>query len=523
MKSKKLIPIIGLVFVLLAAAAYTVFVVPLKEQVVPEYTEAAVVSGNMKIGITESGYLEYEVQNITYELDLNIEADSEEEDTEEEVQRYLVIEEVYAAQGQLVQEGEPLLKFSEESIQQVRKSLIGALADTKVEYNEAEGEYRLAVLEAENNVEIQQANAKYAKEVYSTTIGAIEDEIASLNVEINHYSALTGELQEAVTEAAQEYQEAQDVYVEKQEAYNAQGIEHLENYLALRDIYENAKSTMERADSALEQARKRLEDNTKQIEEANRQLELLNAYKKIQKLEAQQEYEETLLSGENVQYSFEATMESLAEDLEEAKEEKELLEEKLADFEALVGEDGILYAPHRGRIAEVFYSAGDTLERTGNLFSYILEEDMSISVDVTQEDVVALTVGDVVNIEFAAYEGETYTGTIYSIDTTATSEDTPTISYRVVVKVEGTLEKLYGGMSADITFITETRENTLYITRKALVEENGKNYVWVNGATGEKELQEVTVGVRNESSVEILSGLKVGDRIFIVTYTKASK
>ena len=80
MKIKKLIPIILIALVLLVAASYTVFIVPLKEKEVPEYTEVAVVRGTMQIGITESGYLEYEIKNINYDLDLNIEVDDEEED-----------------------------------------------------------------------------------------------------------------------------------------------------------------------------------------------------------------------------------------------------------------------------------------------------------------------------------------------------------------------------------------------------------------------------------------------------------
>lgn len=523
MKIKRLLPIVLVAVILLSAAAYTVFIVPLKEKDIPRYTEAAVIRGDMKIGITESGYLEYEVHSINYDLDLNMEADDQEEDSDEEVQKYLTIQEVYVAQGQQVQEGAPLLKFSEESITQVRRSLENALAEKRVEYNEAENEYRLAALEAENSLQMQQTAAKYAENIYQASSSAIDDEITILQLQIQHDTEQTAELEEAVTETAEEYQEAKATYEEKLVAYEATGLENTANYLAMRNIYESARSAYERALSALEQAQSQLEDNTAQIAEAREQLSWLSAKKRIQKLEAEQEYEETIISGENAVYSYEATLENLAEDLKAAQEDKKALEEKLADFEALVGKEGILYAPKTGRIAEVFYRAGDTLERAGSLFSYITAEDMTLSVDVTQEDVVNLAVGDRVSIEFAAYEGQEYTGIIDSIDTTATSEDTPTISYTVVVGVEGTLEKLFGGMSADITFITDTRENTLYITRKALVEENGKTWVYVNNHLGEKELREVTTGVSSESSVEILSGLEEGDRIFIVTYVKASQ
>ena len=52
---------------------------------------------------------------------------------------------------------------------------------------------------------------------------------------------------------------------------------------------------------------------------------------------------------------------------------------------------------------------------------------MRISVDVTQEDIVDLQVGDAVDITFTAYPEDTYTGSILSINTTATSDYSNTV------------------------------------------------------------------------------------------------
>lgn len=518
MKKKKIILLLSALAVLVAAASYTVFIVPLLEKDVPEYIESTITRGDLIVGITESGYLSYDVHTIDYDLDLSAilqDDDSEETEKEEETIKYLQIEEVYAVQGQMVQEGDALIKFSEESVENVRRMLKSALADAKVEYNEAESEYRLAVLEAENDLEQQQSAAKYADTIYNAATDSIEDQITYLQLQIVRCQEQVTELQDNVTEAQADYEEAKATYEETKEFYNATSVDNFENYQQVETIYERAKSTYERAKSTWEQALTQLESNRELLTESQIELEALNAKKKIDTLTAKQEYEETVLSGNNATYSYEATVESLKEDLKEAEEDKKILEEKLAEFEALVGEDGILYAPDSGRISEASYDAGDTLERTGTLFGYIMEKDMTVSVDVTQEDIVDLTVGDQVSIDFTAYEGEEFTGTIYSIDTTATSVDTPTISYTVVINVQGTLDKLFGGMSADITFVKERSNDTLYISRKALVEKNDKKYVWVESALGIKELREVTIGIRNESSVEILSGLEEDDKIYV--------
>jgi HlyD family secretion protein len=153
----------------------------------------------------------------------------------------------------------------------------------------------------------------------------------------------------------------------------------------------------------------------------------------------------------------------------------------------------------------------------GVLVSYAQPEDMTISVDVVQEDVVVLAVGDPVEIAFTAYEGETYSGTILSIDTTATAAGSNTVSYSVVIGVEGDTTPLYGGMVADVTFVTEQKEDVLYVSRQAIVTENGKDYVYRKTSSGGKQLTEVETGSSNGVSVEILSGLSEGDTIYIAS------
>jgi len=196
---------------------------------------------------------------------------------------------------------------------------------------------------------------------------------------------------------------------------------------------------------------------------------------------------------------------------------KEKREEQLQAFEDFVGSDGILYATEDGVITEVSYEAGDRLTTTGALFSYATSDDMRISVDVTQEDIVDLQVGDAVDITFTAYPEDSYTGSILSINTTATSDYSNTVSYTVEISVEGELEQLYGGMTADVIFVTEEKEDVLYVSRKAIVEENGKTYVYRKTALGGRELAEVETGITNGVDIEILSGLEEGDTIYLAS------
>ena len=87
----------------------------------------------------------------------------------------------------------------------------------------------------------------------------------------------------------------------------------------------------------------------------------------------------------------------------------------------------------------------------------------------------------------------------------------------MVIAVEGDTTLLYGGMTADIIFVTEQKEEILYISKKAIVEKDGKTYVYQKNMLGSMELQEVQTGIDNGVDVEIISGLEEGDTIYLAS------
>ncbi len=182
--------------------------------------------------------------------------------------------------------------------------------------------------------------------------------------------------------------------------------------------------------------------------------------------------------------------------------------------------DGTVLAAESGIVTEVGYEAGDSLMNAGTLIAFAKADEMTVSVDVSQEDVVAMKVGDTVEISFSAYEGETYQGVIESITTTATSRNSATISYPVVVSIQGDTTLLYSGMTADVTFVTEEAENVCYVLRKAVVSEDGKSQLYIKSGDA-YVLTPVTTGFQNSEYIEIKTdnqnGINVGDKYYIRT------
>ena len=520
-KKTKLIMIAAGAAALVMAAGYTVFIAPRLEQDTWVYKEDTVQRGTLTVGVTESGSLEYGITSVLYDLDLTVTAsdddDDDDDDSEETIQKYLKIETMNVVSGQRVQAGDALVTFTQDSVADVRKLLNSALIDARSDYNEAKAEYELSALEAGTDYEILKIQEKYAATIYKAADSSISDSIASMEIELTKCNNQTADLQEAVTEAQEDYAEALETYEAAKETMSLTGTGNVPNYLVIQTEYQNAQTQYQNAQRALEQAQKKVKENEEQIASLTSQIAAARAKYEIDKLDTLQSYRESVLNGENAQIAYNAQLESLKEDLAEAEEEKAQIEEQLEAFEAFVGEDGILYADEEGIITQVQYEDGDTLEQNGIILAYATPDDMTITVDMTQEDVVALTVGDTVEIAFTAYPDDIYEGTILSIDTTATSRNSSTISYQVVIGVGGDTTALYGGMTADITFVTEEKEDVCYVSRKAIVEQDGKTYVYVKEGLSGRELKQVETGISNGIYIEIVSGLEEGDTIYIAS------
>ena len=517
-KQKKLILAGIALLLLILAASYTVFIAPLLQKEQWIYKEETVERGTLKVGVTESGSLEYNTKSIDYDLDLDVSEDDEDSDDDEDtVQKYLKIEEVYAASGQRVTEGQELLKFTEDSVEAVRALLKNAVVEAQADYAEAESTYELSLLEAQTDYDTQKISASYAASIRNTSGTSVTNNVASLQVQLEQKKANKASLQEKLAEAQEDYQDALETYEAAKEGYEDAGMDNTVNFMVIQNGYLSAKSKYQQAKSALTLAETAVTDNESAIVDLENQLTAARAKQNIDRLDTEETYQEAVITGQNAETTYNAAVEDLKETLQEAEETKEKREEQLQAFEDFVGSDGILYATEDGVITEVSYEAGDRLTTTGALFSYATSDDMRISVDVTQEDIVDLQVGDAVDITFTAYPEDSYTGSILSINTTATSDYSNTVSYTVEISMEGELEQLYGGMTADVIFVTEEKEDVLYVSRKAIVEENGKTYVYRKTALGGRELAEVETGITNGVDIEILSGLEEGDTIYLAS------
>lgn len=228
-----------------------------------------------------------------------------------------------------------------------------------------------------------------------------------------------------------------------------------------------------------------------------------------------------------------------------------------------------IYAPADGTISLLSVELGErvlgTQQMTGTEILRVANlNNMEVEVDVNENDIVKVSIGDEAEIEVDAYLKKKFKGEVTSISnaaSTAMSADQVT-NFKVKVRInkESYLDLLEGkpanyspfrpGMTATVDIITTKRENVIAVPISAIVikedttsvkkdilaeleKEDQKDKgtykpdekfecVYVN-VNGKAKLRVIKTGIQDESKIEILSGLKKGEEIITGPYTLVTK
>lgn len=512
-----------IVFVLLTASCYTLFIKPNLSQETYVYKEETVERGDLILGIMESGSVTLRESSILYELDLDTEDDSEEEDDddsdeeEEESIQYLEIESIYAVSGQRIKEEDALFQLTEKSVKAVRRKLSAAQMQAQIVLSEAQTDYHISLLSAKSSYRSSVTTSTRASADYQAALSRNKESVSGLEAEIKVLQLEIKNAQEMLADEdfLESYNDAKTACTQAKNKYEETDLHNSTAYTSNLSAYQNAKNTVELIEEEIEGYQDTITNNQAEIEKINLKIEKVKANQAVAGQEARNQYDSAVLEGELAEDIYNYTVDSLGDKVESAQTDYDEITEKITAFEAFVGEDNIVYADGDGLVTSVAYSEGDDLITTGAMLTYVKEDEYIVSIDVSEEDVAAIKVGDSVDLVLTAYPELTYEGTIISITTSATTEYASTISYPVTIQVEGDTTLLYGGMTADVTFITDSVSDVLYVSRKAVFEENGVSYVYRQTKSGGMEKTEVKTGFSDTANIEIVSGLEEGDIVYI--------
>ncbi len=516
-KTKKTAALLSAVIaVVIAAACYTLFIKPTRNTPQWKYDVYTVQKGTLKNGVTESGTVELGITSQVYDLDVSTESDDDGDD-EEEKETYLKVEKVYAVVGQRVQEGDKVYQFTKDSINSVRKALTYEKTQAQLALASAQTEYEIGVLEAELSRTETLLDTSLAQTSYDTAIARLSNNLSAKSLEIQQLLKDIYKMQCDLTDEdyLDEKSDIMEAYEDAIDAVEDASEDFVTNRVDAAQALQSAKSSYDRFFEQFDETNQQIQDNIDRIYEIEEEIVYNQQLLEKELLKANQELEISNISGAIADVKYQSSLTGYENALSKAQRTLEEAQEKLDAFEAFVG-DGTVCAEGSGIVTEIGYEEGDYLKNTGTLIAFAKAEEMTVSVDVSQEDVVDIKVGDTVELSMSAYEGEIYEGVVASITTTATSRNAATISYPVVISILGDTSKLYGGMTADVKFVTQEVQDVTYVLRKAVVTENGKSCLYVKSGA-DYTLVPIMTGFNNGEYVEVLEGICEGEEYYLKT------
>lgn len=470
----------------------------------------------------------------------------------------LEVEEIYVSASDSVEEGDPILKVTDTSYNAVKTYLEQAVTSADLALQQAEINRTLTKTTADSDYKTNSSQAELAKEVYNNTLTKLanavtsakreltnaQDSIADLKKAINNDTYYTDYDIKALKKAVTTKQKEVDTLTAKVEnlssASSSSSVDDADeksensNTSTKLDTYKtqlqqaeqelsSAKQAYEQAyekyQAALEQAKSELEKLENQLPNLTLSYNEAVTNQKKGKLEAQATLDAALVTANNASTLYEIDLDGIDNDVTTATETLETAKAQLDNFNELVV-DGKIVANCSGLVTDIGYSVGDAITSSTAIATIADATSVTITVSVDQEDIASITVNDEVNVSFTAYSDVTYKGVVTSISTTASSDNSSTVTYPVVVTLTGDVSSIYSGMSADVTFITKEMEDVLYISNKCIINEGTKSYVKVKDTDGTIRKVEVTTGFSDGNNVEILSGISEGDTVLIESQVK---
>ncbi len=225
-----------------------------------------------------------------------------------------------------------------------------------------------------------------------------------------------------------------------------------------------------------------------------------------------------------------------------------------------------IYAPADGTISMLNVELGErvlgTQQMTGTEILRVANlNNMEVEVDVNENDIVKINIGDETKIQVDAYLKKEFKGIVTSISNSASTSTTAdqVTNFKVKIRIlkESYLDLIEGkpdtyspfrpGMTATVDIITTRKEMVIGVPISSVVvksdttatkkfevegdeEENkvkaksDKKLECVFVKVGDKaKIKVVKTGIQDDTNIEIISGLQKGDEVIVGPYVTVSK
>lgn len=186
-------------------------------------------------------------------------------------------------------------------------------------------------------------------------------------------------------------------------------------------------------------------------------------------------------------------------------------------------EDSVVVAPFAGLITQRYASIGAFVTPTTSASTsssatstsiVALAKDMEVKAKVPEVDIGKIRTGQKVEVTADAFSDKPFEGVVRLVAPEAVVEQNVT-SFEVRVSLTSGKEVLKSGMNVNAIFTGNRTSNALTIPTVAVSSKRGQTGVYVTDDKNEPKFQVIKVGSTVKDKIQVLEGLKSGDRVFI--------
>ena len=167
-----------------------------------------------------------------------------------------------------------------------------------------------------------------------------------------------------------------------------------------------------------------------------------------------------------------------------------------------------IIAPLAGTVILRNVEPGQTITATDVVFA--MSDRLTVKAQVDETDIAKIKLKQKAEIILDAYPDQVLPAQVDQIAYEAKTVSNVT-TYVVDVLPEKTPEFLRSGMTANVRFLQENKQNVRLLPAEAIVLNGGKAKVTVRGTDGKSQERSIETGLSDGKKTEILSGLQEGE------------
>ena len=172
-----------------------------------------------------------------------------------------------------------------------------------------------------------------------------------------------------------------------------------------------------------------------------------------------------------------------------------------------------LTAQADGVVTTLYYQVGEFANPGTPVIALTDVSILEADVNLDETDVVRIATDMTVVVTVDAFPGMEVSGKVIEIAPTANIQS-GVVLYSVTVRLDPTDLPLRSGMTTNVVFPIEQRNDILMVPFRAIETEGGQAYLTQVTATGSERVA-VTMGLITDTQIEILSGIEEGDVVTV--------